>query len=99
MSNGNSFLSNLLATVFLTLNLNPVMSIIFDVPAAIVSTIVASRAVRRLTEFTHKGPEVFSCVSFDCFRDSYDCSFAHSLVSIVATKATLRLHSGAETDA
>jgi uncharacterized protein YybS (DUF2232 family) len=42
------------------LNLNPVMSIIFNVPAAIASTIVATRAVRRLTKFTSKGPEVFS---------------------------------------
>lgn len=58
-----SFLANLLATVFMVLNLNPVMSIIFNVPAAIASTIVASRAVRRLTKFTNKGPEVFSLVS------------------------------------
>lgn len=44
------------------LNLNAVMSIIFNVPAAVASTIVASRAVRRLTKFTSKGPEVFAYV-------------------------------------
>lgn len=55
-----SFVANLIATVFMLLNLNAVMSIIFNVPAAIASTIVASRAVRRLTEFTGRGPEVFS---------------------------------------
>ncbi|EJC99330.1 uncharacterized protein FOMMEDRAFT_23201 [Fomitiporia mediterranea MF3/22] len=55
-----AFLANLLATVFMLLNLNAVMSIIFNVPAAIASTIVASRAVRRLTKFTSKGPEVFT---------------------------------------
>lgn len=44
------------------LNLNAVMSIIFNVPAAIASTIVASRAVRRLTNFTSKGPEIFPYV-------------------------------------
>ncbi|PAV15447.1 hypothetical protein PNOK_0921100 [Pyrrhoderma noxium] len=55
-----AFVANLIATIFMLLNLNPVMSIIFNVPAAIASTIVASRAVRRLTNFTSKGPEVFS---------------------------------------
>ncbi|KAI0356002.1 hypothetical protein OH77DRAFT_1538306 [Trametes cingulata] len=55
-----AFLSNLLATVFIMLNLNAIMSVIFNVPAAIFSTIVACRAVRRLTNFSHRGPEVFS---------------------------------------
>lgn len=55
-----SFLANLIATIFMLLDLNAVMSIIFNVPAAVASTIVASRAVRRLTKFTNKGPEVFS---------------------------------------
>ena len=53
------FLANLLATTFMLLNLNVVMSIMFNVPAAIASTIVASRAVIRLTEFATKGPEAF----------------------------------------
>ncbi|KAH8829306.1 hypothetical protein DL96DRAFT_1597609 [Flagelloscypha sp. PMI_526] len=47
-----AFLGNMLATVFMLLNLNPVMSIIANVPAAIASTIVACRAVRRLLQFT-----------------------------------------------
>ncbi|KAL5522673.1 hypothetical protein ACEPAG_8691 [Sanghuangporus baumii] len=55
-----AFVANLIATVFMLLNLNAVMSIIFNVPAAIASTIVASRAVRRLTKFTGKGPEFFT---------------------------------------
>jgi len=55
-----ALLSNLIATVFMLLDLNAVMSIIFNVPAAIASTIVASRAVRRLTQYTSRGPEVFS---------------------------------------
>jgi len=42
------------------LNLNGVMSIIANVPAAIASTIVACRAVRRLTNYTPKGPRVFA---------------------------------------
>ncbi|KAL0563216.1 hypothetical protein V5O48_018858 [Marasmius crinis-equi] len=46
--------------IFMLLNLNPVMSIIANVPAAIASTIVACRAVRRLAKFTHSGPEMFS---------------------------------------
>ncbi|KAJ7599405.1 hypothetical protein C8J56DRAFT_916601 [Mycena floridula] len=55
-----AFCSNLLATIFMLLNLNPVMSIIANVPAAISSTIVACRAVRRLSKYTHKGAEVFN---------------------------------------
>jgi len=54
-----AFLANLLATIFMLLNLNPVMSIIANVPAAIASTIVACRVVRRLSNYTPDGPEVF----------------------------------------
>jgi len=55
-----AFLANLIATIFMHLNLNPVMSIIANVPAAIASTIVACRAVRRLNNFATQGPEIFS---------------------------------------
>ncbi|KAF8652372.1 hypothetical protein AX16_004400 [Volvariella volvacea WC 439] len=48
-----AFLANMIATIFMLMNLNPIMSIIFNVPAAVFSTIVACRAVRRLTNFTH----------------------------------------------
>ncbi|KAJ7741926.1 hypothetical protein DFH07DRAFT_836996 [Mycena maculata] len=54
-----AFLANLLATVFMFMNLNSIMNIIFNVPAAIASTIVATRAVRRLTNFTNQGPEMY----------------------------------------
>ncbi|KII87863.1 hypothetical protein PLICRDRAFT_42383 [Plicaturopsis crispa FD-325 SS-3] len=54
-----AFLSNLLATTFMLMNLNAVMSIIANVPAAIASTIVACRAVRRLTNYTTQGAELF----------------------------------------
>jgi hypothetical protein len=54
-----AFLSNLLATIFMLLNLNPVMSIISNVPAAIASTIVACRAVRRLANYGTTGAEMF----------------------------------------
>ncbi|KLO09516.1 hypothetical protein SCHPADRAFT_979721 [Schizopora paradoxa] len=55
-----AFAVNTVATTFIMLNLNPVMSVIGDVPAAVVSTIVASRAVRRLSEFTSAKAEVYS---------------------------------------
>ncbi|KAI0763032.1 hypothetical protein BD413DRAFT_213369 [Trametes elegans] len=55
-----AFLSNIIATVFMTEHLNPVMSIIANVPAAIASTIVACRVVRRLTNYTAQGAEVFN---------------------------------------
>ncbi|KAF7326057.1 hypothetical protein MKEN_00456600 [Mycena kentingensis (nom. inval.)] len=54
-----AFLANLVATVFMIMNLNPIMSVIFNVPAAIASSIVATRAVRRLTNFTTSGPEMY----------------------------------------
>ncbi|KAJ6557936.1 hypothetical protein B0H19DRAFT_1149079 [Mycena capillaripes] len=55
-----AFLANLVATIFMFLNLNSIMTIIFNVPAAIASTIVATRAVRRLTNFTNQGPEMYA---------------------------------------
>ncbi|KAH9852211.1 hypothetical protein C2E23DRAFT_731204 [Lenzites betulinus] len=54
-----AFVANMIATIFMLLNLNPVMSIIANVPAAIASTIVACRAVRRLTNYTTEGAEMF----------------------------------------
>ncbi|KAJ7449143.1 hypothetical protein B0H11DRAFT_2055563 [Mycena galericulata] len=54
-----AFLANLLATVFMFMNLNSIMNVIFNVPAAIASTIVATRAVRRLTNFAISGPEMY----------------------------------------
>ncbi|KAJ7634579.1 hypothetical protein FB45DRAFT_1025512 [Roridomyces roridus] len=53
-----AFLSNLLATIFMLLALNPVMSIIADVPAAISSTIVACRVVRRLSNYDRSFDEI-----------------------------------------
>ncbi|EKM58094.1 uncharacterized protein PHACADRAFT_252104 [Phanerochaete carnosa HHB-10118-sp] len=58
-----AFIANLIATIFMLLNLNAVMSIIANVPAAIASTIVACRAVRRLTNYTSQGAEVFNSSS------------------------------------
>ncbi|KAJ3556814.1 hypothetical protein NM688_g1815 [Phlebia brevispora] len=55
-----AFIANLIATVFMVLNLNAIMSVIFNVPAAVASTIVACRAVRRLSKWSNTGPEVFS---------------------------------------
>lgn len=55
-----AFLANLIATVFMLLKLNPIMSIIFNIPAVIASTICATRAVRRLNNFKNNGAEVFS---------------------------------------
>ena len=35
----DSFVANLLATVFMLMNLNAIMSVIFNVPAAVASTV------------------------------------------------------------
>jgi hypothetical protein len=53
-----AFLANLTATVFMLLDLNPIMSVIFNVPAAVLSTIVALWAVRRLTNFSNQGSNI-----------------------------------------
>jgi len=58
-----AFLSNVVATVFMVRNLNQIMSVIFNVPAAIASTIVACRVVRRLTNFTNRAAEVYGATS------------------------------------
>jgi len=56
-----AFLANVVATVFGLLNLNPVMSIIANVPAVIAASIAACRAVRRLSDYNTKGhQEVFA---------------------------------------
>jgi len=54
-----AFLANFVATVFIFLNLNAIMSVVFNVPACIASSIVATRAVRRLTNFASSGPEMY----------------------------------------
>ncbi|PBK94315.1 hypothetical protein ARMGADRAFT_1029454 [Armillaria gallica] len=46
-----TFLVNMTATIFMLLNLNPVMSIVANVPAATASTVFACRAVRRLSKY------------------------------------------------
>ncbi|KAK7677697.1 hypothetical protein QCA50_019388 [Cerrena zonata] len=55
-----AFVSNLIATIFMCLNLSSIMSVIFNVPAAIASTIVACRAVRRLSNWASTGVHVYS---------------------------------------
>ncbi|KAF5367488.1 hypothetical protein D9758_003728 [Tetrapyrgos nigripes] len=48
-----AFTANLVAVVFSVLNLNPIMSIIADVPASTIATIAACRVVRRLNTFVN----------------------------------------------
>ncbi|KAF7366221.1 hypothetical protein MVEN_00499300 [Mycena venus] len=55
-----AFFFNLVATVFMFINLNSIMVILFNAPAAIASTIVATRAVRHLTNFAAQGPEKYT---------------------------------------
>jgi hypothetical protein len=54
-----AFIANVIAVTFLLLNLNPVMSIIATVPAAIASTTVTCRAVRRLANFPLRGSDPY----------------------------------------
>ncbi|KAG8747919.1 hypothetical protein FRC10_010538 [Ceratobasidium sp. 414] len=55
-----AFVGNAIASVFTILHLNAAMDIIFTVPAATFSCIVACRAVRRLSEWAHQDVYVHS---------------------------------------
>ncbi|KAH7928832.1 hypothetical protein BV22DRAFT_1126195 [Leucogyrophana mollusca] len=55
-----AFLANLLATIFMLLDLNPAITSIFGVPAAIFPTIVACRVVRRLSNFYNEDEQQVS---------------------------------------
>ncbi|KAH6917807.1 hypothetical protein BKA70DRAFT_1466 [Coprinopsis sp. MPI-PUGE-AT-0042] len=46
-----AFLVNLVASIFMVLSLSPIMTVMFNVPAAVFSTIVACRSVRALSEY------------------------------------------------
>ncbi|ESK92565.1 hypothetical protein Moror_4364 [Moniliophthora roreri MCA 2997] len=48
-----AFLANMIALIFAILDLNPVMSVIANVPATTISMIAACRAVRRLSLFVY----------------------------------------------
>ncbi|OBZ67493.1 hypothetical protein A0H81_12722 [Grifola frondosa] len=88
-----AFVSNLLATVFMLLNLNAIMSVIFNVPAAIMSTIVACRAVRRLSRYSAKGPEVFSSTGHSYTGGQFRAATGnHTANSIVVDRRTTIKH-------
>ncbi|KAK7685408.1 hypothetical protein QCA50_011271 [Cerrena zonata] len=55
----SSVCANVIATVFMILNLSPLMSVIFNIPAAVICAIAATRAVRKLTRWTSEGPHIF----------------------------------------
>jgi len=56
-----SFLVNTPATVFMILDFNQVLPVLFGFSSTVVATITASRAVRRLSEYQAPGvPETFS---------------------------------------
>jgi hypothetical protein len=55
-----AFVANTIATTFMILNLNPVMSVMFNVPAVIASTIAASRCVRHLSTWTNPNSAQYS---------------------------------------
>ncbi|KAG8690051.1 hypothetical protein FRC09_012159, partial [Ceratobasidium sp. 395] len=55
-----AFVGNAVASVFTILHLNAAMDIMFTVPAAVFSCIVACRAVRRLSEWAHQDVYVHS---------------------------------------
>jgi len=52
-----AFVVNVIAVIFMELSWNPIMGIIFNVPATVVSTVVASRVVRHLSNFSPSGPK------------------------------------------
>ncbi|KAK7047849.1 hypothetical protein VNI00_006177 [Paramarasmius palmivorus] len=55
-----AFVANMVALIFAILDLNPVMSVIANVPATTISMIAATRAVRRLSTFVHGDVEMYN---------------------------------------
>ncbi|CUA73382.1 hypothetical protein RSOLAG22IIIB_05272 [Rhizoctonia solani] len=55
-----AFIGNLIAAIFAILHLNPAMDIMFTVPAAVFSAIVAMRCVRRLSDWSGKDVYIHS---------------------------------------
>ncbi|PPQ65340.1 hypothetical protein CVT26_000055 [Gymnopilus dilepis] len=95
-----AFLANLLATIFMLVNLNAVMSIIANVPAAIASTIVAGRIVRRLSNFTSQGPEMFPSTtqgSTIAFRSNMSAGLRPKFATKVSTAKSEGVHVQMET--
>ncbi|EDR02612.1 uncharacterized protein LACBIDRAFT_308272 [Laccaria bicolor S238N-H82] len=90
-----AFLANLCATVSMLLNLNQIMTVMFNVPAIVASSvrhnpahyinyqcehsiqIVACRAVRRLTNFTNSGLEVYSSAGVTGMAATRDLASLH----------------------
>ncbi|KAK7047848.1 hypothetical protein VNI00_006176 [Paramarasmius palmivorus] len=54
-----AFLANTVAVVFSALNLNPVMSVIANVPATMIATVVSCRSFRRLNILANQDTEPF----------------------------------------
>ncbi|KAH8107958.1 hypothetical protein BXZ70DRAFT_913471 [Cristinia sonorae] len=67
-----AFFANIVATTFMLLNLNPVMTSMFNVPAALAGTVVACRAVRRLFKFSQKTPEVYTGIKVENTQEGKD---------------------------
>ncbi|KAG7092883.1 hypothetical protein E1B28_009193 [Marasmius oreades] len=68
-----AFLANLTATFFLLLSPNPHMGNIFDIPAVVISTICATRAIRRLSNFKFDGDQAW--YGSDSSSESSDLQF------------------------
>jgi hypothetical protein len=50
-----AFVANVAATVMMVLDLNPILAVITAVPASMTASIAATRAIRRLVNFSHQG--------------------------------------------
>ncbi|OJT08135.1 hypothetical protein TRAPUB_958 [Trametes pubescens] len=92
-----AFVANTIATVFMLVNLNAVMSIIANVPAAIASTIVACRVVRRLTNYTTEGAEVFGTTEASTLAFHKSGRFSRGGMLSVSEKKTDGVHVQMET--
>ncbi|CAL1699433.1 unnamed protein product [Somion occarium] len=95
---GFAFIVNLPATVFMILNLNPFMSVLFGFPTTVVSTVIACRAVRRLSDFNTSGPQVSA--GFPITEDAFSEASArvdHTMSWNMAAKQSTNVHVHMET--
>jgi len=93
-----SFTVNLCATIFMAMNLNSVMNVIFNVPAAVVSTIMASRVVRRLSNFQRNGAEVFSSSAHSGYRPGQTAAATAQLATHTKSGVHVQMQTFAVTD-
>ncbi|KAF9261384.1 hypothetical protein L218DRAFT_1001665 [Marasmius fiardii PR-910] len=94
-----AFLANFIATVFMLLSLNPVMGIIFNVPAVVVTAICATRVIRRLSNFLDSGgdEDPSALISGLQFRSGHTQHWTETQTGLISRSGAVHVHVQTET--